>query len=124
MVNKAILIGNLGQEPEIKTVGETKVAQFSIATNEKWKDKEGNKKEKTTWHNIVAWRGLAEITEKFLTKGSKVYIEGKIDNRSYEKDGETKYISEVIVDKLQMLGGKTSEAPESAPPPAEDDLPF
>ena len=96
-VNKAILIGHLGKDPEIRNFesGAT-LATFSMATTESYKDKTtGEKKEITEWHNIVLWRGLAEIAAKYLHKGDMVYIEGKIRTRSYEKDGVTKYITEI-----------------------------
>ena len=138
-VNKAIIIGNLGKDPELQyTQSGVPVCKFSVATSENWKDKNtGEKKEKTTWHNIVLFAGLADIAAKYLNKWAKVYIEGKIDNRSYEKDGITKYISEVIAEKMTMLGGGQSrdnnqshgyQQPDygSYPPPAgeDDDLPF
>lgn len=107
-VNKAILVGNLGKDPEVKTLDNgTKVANFSVATSEKWTDKTtGEVNEETEWHNVVLWKGLAEIAEKYLKKGSKVYLEGKIKTRTWEADGATKYAQEIIVNNLVMLGGK------------------
>lgn len=107
-VNKVILIGNLGKDPEVKTLENgTKVCNFPIATSETWKDKQGQKKEQTEWHNIVLWRSLAEIAERYLGKGSQVYIEGKLRTRQWEdKDGNKRYTTEVIGDTLTMLGKK------------------
>jgi len=107
-VNKVILVGNLGKDPELRyTPSGTAVATFSLATTERYKDREGNRQDKTEWHNIVAWRQLAEICGKFLHKGKQVYIEGKIQNRSYDdRDGNKRYISEVVVDQMQMLGSR------------------
>ena len=123
-LNKAMLIGHLGRDPELKyTEGGKAVAKFSIATSEKWKDKEGESSEKTVWHNIVAWGKQAEVINQYLSKGSPVYIEGRIENRSYDdKDGNKKYISEVVVQQFQFLGKKEGE---TKPAKAEDpDLPF
>ena len=109
-VNKAILIGHLGRDPEIKyTPGGTAVANFSIPTNEKWTDKEsGEKKERTEWHKIVAWGRLGEICGEYLKKGKQVYIEGRIQTRSWEKDGVKKYITEIIAHNMTMLGGEST----------------
>ena len=107
-VNKVILVGNLGKDPELRyTPSGTAVATFSLATTERYKDREGQKQEKTEWHNIVAWRQLAEICGKFLHKGKQIYIEGKIQTRSYDdRDGNKRYITEIVVDQMQMLGSK------------------
>ncbi|MDZ4723453.1 MAG: single-stranded DNA-binding protein [candidate division Zixibacteria bacterium] len=138
-VNKAILIGRLGKDPELKyTPGGKAVANFSLATTERWSGQDGQKNESTTWHNIVAWGRQAELCKEYLAKGREVYIEGRIDNRSYDdKEGNKKYISEVIVQTLQFLGSKTggsaggggSEVSAEAPAQArsggeDDDLPF
>ena len=106
MVNKIILIGNLGQDPETRDISEDmKVCKFTLATSEKYKGEN-----KTVWHNIVLWNKTAEIAATYLKKGDKVYIEGKVDNRSYEdKEGNKRYISEVIGHNLTMLGGKPAE---------------
>ncbi|ABA87902.1 single-strand-binding protein [Syntrophotalea carbinolica DSM 2380] len=105
-VNKVILVGNLGKDPELRyTASGTAVANFSLATTERYKDRDGNSQEKTEWHNIVAWRQLAEICGKYLSKGRQVYIEGKIQTRSYEdRDGNRRYITEIVADQMQMLG--------------------
>lgn len=108
-VNKVILLGNLGRDPEVRSLENgTKVASFSIATTESYKDKTtGERKELTEWHNIVLWRGLAEVAEKYLTKGSKIYLEGKLQTRSYQdKEGVTKYTTEIVGRELNMIGGR------------------
>jgi single-strand DNA-binding protein len=122
-VNKVILVGRLGKDPELRTLNDgAKVCNFSMATSESYKDKQtGEKKEVTEWHNIVLWRGLAEIASKFLNKGSQVYIEGKLRTRSWEKDGVTRYTTEVIADNMTMLGGKGSGS--SASSDSSDDSP-
>lgn len=144
-VNKVILVGRLGKDPEVRNLdnGAT-VANFTIATSESYKDRTtGEKKEITEWHNIVLWRGLAEISQKYLHKGDLVYIEGKLRTRSWEKEGVTRYITEVIADNMTMLGSRGSGGgyssneggsrsaertpSESYSAPAEnstDDLPF
>lgn len=107
-VNKVILVGNLGKDPELRyTPSGAAVTTFSMATTERYKDREGNRQEKTEWHNIVAWRQLAEICGKFLHKGKQVYIEGKIQTRSYDdRDGNKRYITEIVADQMQMLGSR------------------
>ena len=107
-VNKVILVGNLGRDPEVRYMpnGEA-VANFSIATTENWKDKSGVKQEKTEWHNIVMYRRLAEIAGEYLKKGRPVYIEGRLQTRKWEKDGVTRYSTEIIGDQMQMLGSKS-----------------
>jgi len=106
--NKVQLIGNLGQAPEIKTFESgKKMARFSVATNEDYRNAKGEKVRDTQWHNLVAWGKLADIVEKYLTKGKEVAIEGKLVNRSYnDKEGNKKYISEIQVNELLMLGSK------------------
>lgn len=105
-LNKVMLIGTLGRDPEIRHMpnGEA-VANFSMATTESWKDKSGVKQEKTEWHNIVMYRKLAEIAGEYLKKGRPVYIEGRLQTRKWEKDGVTRYATEIIADSMQMLGG-------------------
>lgn len=107
-VNKVILVGRLGRDPEVRyTPDGTAVANFSIATSEEWRDKNsGDKKERTEWHRIVAWRRLGEICGQYLTKGREVYVEGKLQTRSYEQDGTTKYMTEIIASTVQFLGGR------------------
>jgi single-strand DNA-binding protein len=108
-VNKVILVGRLGKEPEVRNLENgAVVANFSIATSEVYKDRTtGERKELTEWHNIVLWRGLAEIAQKYLHKGDMVYIEGKLRTRSWEKDGVTRYTTEIIGDNMTMLSGKS-----------------
>src|SRR5210317_1754067 len=104
-VNKAILVGNLGKDPELRyTPSGTAVCTFSLATTDRFKNKQGEQQERTEWHNIVVWAGLAEICGKYLTKGKQVYIEGRIQNRSYDdRDGNKRYISEIVANEMQML---------------------
>jgi len=142
-VNKVILVGNLGKDPEVRTLESgAKVASFSLATSESYKDRTtGERKDVTEWHNIVLWRGLAEIAESYLKKGSQIYIEGKIQTRSYDdKEGVTRYTTEIVGNNMTMLGGKgdSSNANNSSAAPAakaaskmqeastdeNDDLPF
>ncbi|MCB0763084.1 MAG: single-stranded DNA-binding protein [Flavobacteriales bacterium] len=144
-VNKVILIGNLGADPEVRHLQNgASVANFRIATSETYKDRQtGERREQTEWHNLVAWRGLAEITEKYLRKGSKVYVEGKLRTRQWQdKDGNTKYTTEIHLDELTMLDRPNDggAAPQRASAPAaqgataasgpadatmeDDDLPF
>lgn len=106
--NKVQLIGNLGNAPEIKSIESgKKMARFSIATNENYRNAKGEKVTETTWHNLVAWGKVADLAEKFLQKGTEVVIEGKLINRSYtDKDGNKKYISEIQVNELLLLNGK------------------
>jgi single-strand DNA-binding protein len=128
-VNKVILIGNLGKDPEVRYLDNgVAVANFSLATTENYKNKEGERVSQTEWHNIVLWRGLAEVAEKWLKKGSSVYVEGKIRTRKWEdKDGNTRYSTEILGDNMTMLGGKpSSETPLEVAPAIDkkDDLPF
>jgi single-strand DNA-binding protein len=110
--NKVQLIGNLGNAPEVKTFESgKKMARFSVATSENYRNAKGEKVTETQWHNLVAWGKLAEIAEKFLSKGKEVAIEGKLVNRSYnDKDGNKKYITEIQVNELLLLGGNPAEA--------------
>ncbi len=140
-INKVILIGRLGQDPEVRyTPDGTAVANFSIATSEEWKDKNsGEKRERTEWHRIVAWRRLGEICGEYLSKGRQVYIEGRIQTRSWEdKDGNKRYTTEIVASDVQFLGGRdtatTAGPPAGAPDgggpglsaqgPQDDDIPF
>lgn len=118
-VNKAILIGRVGKDPEVKNLPNgNMVANFSIATSETFKDKTtGEKKETTTWHNIVIWGKLCEVVAKYVHKGDLLYVEGKITNRSWEKDGITRYTTEIVVNNMTMLGSKKG-APEVSTPPS------
>ena len=144
-VNKVILVGNLGKDPEVRHLESgVAVASFTLATSETYKDRNsGEKKTLTEWHNIVLWRGLAEVAEKYLNKGDQIYLEGRLRSRSWEGESGTRYITEIVGDNMVMLGGRKgsdqgSVAPVSTPekvrkstevPPAiqseeEDDLPF
>jgi single-strand DNA-binding protein len=139
-LNRVMLIGNLGKDPELRyTTSGVAVATFSLATNESWKDQEGNTQERTEWHNIVAWKKLAEICGEWLKKGKKIYVEGRIQTRSYDdkNTGTKKYVTEIVADNIIMLdskggaeGGPASRGSTSEPSTApatgriEDDLPF
>jgi single-strand DNA-binding protein len=136
-VNKVILLGNLGSDPELRyTPSGRTVANFSIATSEQWTNKDGEKEEKTEWHRIVAWGRLGEICGEYLSKGSQIYIEGRIQTRAWEdKDGNKRYTTEIIAQNMQMLGSPSRkqgealsteerhpvEEPISIP---DDDIPF
>ncbi len=137
-INKVILIGNLGKDPEVTNIGnDVKKVSFSLATTETYKNREGVKTDQTEWHNIVLWRGLADIAEQYLKKGSKIYLEGSIRYRTYDdKDGNKKYFTEIVGDSFLMLDNKpsddykkstaTTQEPVSKPiePAPDDDLPF
>ena len=132
-VNKVILVGNLGKDVDLRyTPDGTAVANFSLATSEKWKDKQGQQQKKTEWHNIVIWRQLAEICGKYLQKGSQVYLEGKITTRSYDdRDGVKKYFTEIVCDQMKMLGSApdrqaSNQQPSQPEKPfnPDDDIPF
>jgi single-strand DNA-binding protein len=104
-INKVILVGHVGKDPVIQYVKEDlPVARFTLATTENFRDKNGAKTSNTEWHNIVAWRNTAKVVEQYIKKGTQLYIEGKITSRSYEKDGATKYITEIVANTIQMLG--------------------
>ena len=133
-INKAILVGRLGRDPEVRYTSDGRaVTNFSIATSDEWKDKDtGEKRERTEWHRIVAFGKLGEICGEYLSKGRQVYIEGKLQTRSWEKDGVTRYTTEIVAGDVQFLGGRDFN--ESSPPPPasspthsapeEDDIPF
>ena len=107
-LNKVMLIGNLGRDPEVRAVSSgAKVANFSIATTESYTDRNNQRQEKTEWHRIVMWRGLADIAERFLRKGSQVFIEGKLQTRSWDDNtGQKRYTTEIVADNMVMLGGR------------------
>ncbi len=148
-VNKVILIGNLGADPELKyTPSNRPVCNLSVATNEVWKDKNGQKQERTEWHRVNVWGDSAEHCSKYLAKGRSVYVEGRLQTRSWDdKDGKKRYSTEVVADRVVFLGGpgpgaegspgggrgkrwsEESPAPAAAdgpsgPPPSDDDVPF
>ncbi len=115
-INKVILVGNLGQDPEVKyTAGGAAVTTLSLATSESWKDKDtGSDQEKTEWHRVVLWRRLAEIAGEYLKKGSKVYIEGQLQTRKWEQDGQTRYTTEVVGRDMQFLDSRGSASSDSS----------
>ncbi len=136
-INKVILVGRLGQDPEVRyTPDGTAVANFSMATSQEWKDKNtGEKRQKVEWHRVVAYRRLAEICAEYLTKGKQVFISGKLQTRQWDKDGSTRYTTEIIADKMQMLGSRTqaqqekppgsfNSLPEGTSSSTDDDIPF
>jgi len=118
-INKVILVGHLGRDPEVRTIESgAKVARFTLATTETYKDKEGERKEITEWHTIICWRGLADIAEKWLNKGKLVYVEGKLRTRSWEDNGVKRYTTEVYADNFVMLGAKQDSG--AAPMPISE----
>lgn len=143
-VNKVILIGNVGKDPDVRHLeGGATVARFTLATNETYTDKSGKKVTQTEWHNIVVWRGLAEIAEKYVKQGKLLYVEGRIRSSSYEdKEGNKRYTTEILCDNFRFLGPNTSQGEKSTsysepaepkqvaedsplfPPQPDDDLPF
>jgi len=142
-VNKVILIGNLGDDPKVITTDSgTTIANVSLATSESWKDKAGEKQERTEWHRLVCFNRLAEIVGEYLHKGSKVYVEGKIQTRKWQdQEGQDRYSTEIVVHDMQMLDAKPGGAQQQAPQqesrrqapqqqsrgseePFDDDLPF
>ena len=142
-VNKVILVGNVGKDPEIRNLeGGAKVAKFSLATSESYKKPDGTKVDTTEWHNIVLWRGLADVAERFVRKGSQIYVEGKIRSRTWDdKDGIKRYAIDIVGESMTLLGRKQEDPnasagtqeysrtnmespPVSSEPPTSDDLPF
>jgi len=132
-INKVILIGHLGADPELRyTPSGTPVANFRIATTERWVNKQGERSENTEWHRVVAWGKLGEFCGQYLSKGKQVYIEGKLRTRSWEdRDGNKRWTTEIVAQKLQLLGRPettpAAEPEETAPPeevPFDDDIPF
>ena len=128
-INKVILVGNLGQDPEVKfTAGGAAVTTLSIATSDSWKDKDsGMDKERTEWHRVVLWRRLAEIAGEYLKKGSKVYIEGQLQTRKWEQEGQTRYTTEIIARDIQFLdsrGSANTSSQEGAATTNEEPAPY
>lgn len=122
-LNKVMIIGNLGKDPEMQyTASGDAVTKFSVAASETW-TKDGQRQERTEWFNVVAWRKLAETCAQYLTKGRQVYVEGKLQTRTYEKDGETKYFTEVIADQVRFLGER-GEQRDTSGDIDPNDLPF
>ncbi len=124
-VNKVILIGNLGKDPEIRhTASGAPVANFSIATNEAWNNKDGQREERTEWHRVVAFGKLADICGQYLKKGKQVYIEGRLQTRSWEdRDGNKRYTTEIVASTMKMLGRAGEEPTESYAPPIQEGRP-
>ena len=126
-VNKWLGIGNLGADPEVKQTpaGKT-VCNFSLACNETWKDANGQKQERVEWVRVTAWGATAENCGKYLKKGQQAYVEGRLQTRSYEKDGQKRYSTDVVADRVVFLGGKPAEgaAPSGAPAGSDEDIPF
>ena len=125
-VNKVTIIGNLGKAPELKFMpnGDA-VCNFSVATTDSWKDKAGEKQERTEWHNIVMYRKVAEIAGEFLKQGSSVYLEGRLQTRKWQtKEGQDRYTTEVVADSMQMLGKKSEGEQTNSKPAAKKDLPI
>jgi single-strand DNA-binding protein len=139
-VNKVILVGNLGKDPEVRfTNSGSAVARLAVATSEVWNDRDGNRQERTEWHNVVVWGKQGEHCGQYLAKGRQVYVEGSIRTRSYDdKTGTKRYVTEVVAQRVQFLGGgggtRLAQQAESAPaddaqggggqPPIDDDVPF
>jgi len=130
-INKVILVGNVGRDPEIKALPSgVRLAKFSLATTDRrFKDEDGNPR--TEWHNLVAWRGLADVVEQYVTKGKQLYVEGQIRTRSYEQDGQKKYFTEIHIEEMELLGGRSSSGggfnqtgPAAEYPDDNDDVPF
>ncbi len=142
-VNRAMLVGNLGRDAELRyTPGGSAVATLSLATTESWKDKDGQKKEQTEWHRVVVWGKMAETLNEYLTKGKQIFVEGRIQTRQYDKDGQKHYSTEIRADRIVLLGGggqrsggggarydrEPAEGPADAPSQpvdiTDDDIPF
>ena len=129
-LNKVMLIGNVGKDPDVNfTASGIPVAQFRLATTESRKDKDGQYQEHTEWHTIIAWRGLAEIIQRLVHRGSRIYVEGRLQTRIFEdQNGTKKYFTEVVADNILLLDGRRSEEnssqSESAPTSVDDDIPF
>ncbi len=120
MLNKVMLIGNVGKDPEIRHLESgTAVANVTLATTERYKDRNGETQEQTEWHNVVLWRGLADVTERFVRKGSQIFIEGKIRTRSWEdQSGQKRYATEIVADNMQLLGRRSDNPANASARPA------
>jgi len=132
-MNKALILGNLGRDAEIRTTaGGSTFASFSVATTEKWTGKDGDKQEQTEWHRIVWWSKQAQTLHPYLTKGKQVLVEGRIQTRQYEKDGQKQFSTNIVADRVTLLGGGSrAEQAEYVPPPSaapshvdDSDIPF
>lgn len=129
MVNMAIIVGNLGQDPELRhTSGGTSVCTLSVATNRKWTDSDGNKKEDTQWHRIIVWAKTAENCKEYLSKGSSVYVRGRLQTREWDdKEGNKRWTTEIVAEDVRFLskgGGGGGQRTDAPPPPDDDVLPF
>lgn len=124
-MNLAIIIGNLGKDPELRHTGSgTAVCSFSVATSEKWTGKDGEKKEQTEWHNVVVWEKQAETCAQYLKKGSKVCVRGSIQTRKYDKDGQTRYSTEIKAERVEFLSGVEKKETATKGDGFGDDIPF
>lgn len=133
-MNKAILKGRIGSDVDVKDINGTKCARFSLATSKKYKDKDGNFKEQTQWHSCVAWRQTAELIGKFFAKGSEILLEGEIQYRQWESNGEKRYATDIVVEGFEFCGSKSDAQPSHSPAPQprvappvveeDNDLPF
>ena len=123
-VNKAIIVGNVGSDPDIRTMPNgNQVVNLSIATSDEWKDKNtGDKKEKTEWHRCVFFNKIADIAAKYVNKGSKIYVEGRLQTRSYEQDGVKKYSTEIVVNDMQMLDSKNTNSNNEVKEASNNDI--
>jgi len=123
MLNKVMLIGNVGKDPDIRHLESgTAVANLTLATTERYKDRNGEMQEQTEWHNVVLWRGLADVTERFVRKGSQIFIEGKIRTRSWEdQSGQKRYTTEIVADNMQLLGRRSDNPANASARPARND---
>lgn len=134
MINKVILVGNVGADPDYRALdGGNRVVRLRLATSEKYTDKDGKKQEQTEWHSVTLWGGLADVVDKYVHKGSQVYIEGKIRTREYDHKGEKRYATEIIANDMKLLGRPkdaneapqaVAPAPQAPVPPYSDNLPF
>lgn len=123
--NKATIVGHLGRDPECRDAGGSRVANFSVATSERFKDRSGERQERTEWHRVVAWGKLAEICEKYLRKGAKVLVEGKLQTRKWEdRDGNTRHTTEIHAREVVFLSSKRDADEEPAAAPSGDEVPF
>lgn len=127
-MNKVTLMGRLGKDPEVKEVNGTQVSNFTLATTDRWTDKEGQKKEKTEWHRVICWGPMAKLTEKYLEKGNQVLIEGQVQYRTWENDeGKDQYMTEINAKKLHFIGSRNKEKVKGSGPSGAitmDDVPF
>lgn len=127
MLNKYMIIGNLGQDPEhTKLDSGTSVCRLSVATNRKWKNKDGELQEETTWHRVTVWGNQADACAEYLKKGRQVYVEGRFQSREYEKEGEKRWSAECVAERVVFLSnkGSGSSGRDDVPPPSDDDIPF